>query len=107
LYNNVPPGDEALLNTGLIYTHYGYPRRDYQTSLDYFKRLIKVFPQSPLGGHSKIWIGILRENERLSREIEELNKTIKKSKQVDIELDEKRGSFQNDHHVFKKDISGG
>jgi tetratricopeptide (TPR) repeat protein len=90
LYGNVPPGDEALFNMGLIYTHYGYPKRDYQKSLDYFKRLMKIFPQSPLVGHSKIWIGILQENERLNIEIEELKKTIKKSKQVDIEIDEKK-----------------
>jgi tetratricopeptide (TPR) repeat protein len=90
LYNHVPPGDEALFNMGLIYSHYGYPKRDYQKSLDYFKRVIKVFPQSPLARHSKMWIGILQENERLNREIEELKKTIKKSKQVDIEIDEKK-----------------
>lgn len=90
LYDNVPPGDEALFNTGLIYAHYGYPKRDYQKSLDHFKRLVKVFPQSPFAGQAKIWIGLLQENERLKREIEELNKTIKKSKEVDIEIDEKK-----------------
>jgi tetratricopeptide (TPR) repeat protein len=90
LYGNVPPGDEALFNGGLIYAHGGYPKRDYQKSLDYFKRLVKVFPQSPFAGQAKIWIGILQENEKLKREIEELNKTINKSKQVDIEIDEKK-----------------
>jgi len=111
LYDNVPPGDEALFNTGLIYAHYGYPKRDYQKSLDHFKRLLKVFPRSPFAGQAKVWIGILQENERLNREtedsnksikksqqenerlkreIEELNKTIKESKQVDIEIDEKK-----------------
>jgi len=90
LYGHVPPGDEALFNTGLIYAHYGYAKRDYKKSLDIFKRLVKVFPQSPLAGQAKIWIGILQENERLTREIEEVNKTLKKSKQVDIELDEKK-----------------
>jgi tetratricopeptide (TPR) repeat protein len=90
LCNHVPPGDEALLNTGLIYAHYGYSKRDYQKSLDHFKRLTKVFPQSPLVGQAKMWIGILQENERLNREIEELNRTITKSKQIDIELDEKK-----------------
>jgi len=90
VYDNVPPGDEALFNTGLIYAHYEYPKRDYQKSLDHFKRLVKVFPQSPFAGQAKIWIGLLQENERLKREIEELNKTIKKSKQVDIEIDEKK-----------------
>jgi tetratricopeptide (TPR) repeat protein len=90
LYNNVPPGDEALFNMGLIYAHYGYPKRDYKKSLDLFKRLAKVFPQSPLVRQAKIWIGLLQENERLNIEIEELNKTIKKSKQIDIEIDEKK-----------------
>jgi tetratricopeptide (TPR) repeat protein len=90
LYGNVPPGDEALFNMGLIYAHYEYPKRDYKKSLDLFKRLTKVFPQSPLVGQAKIWIGLLQENERLNTEIEELKKAIKKSKQVDIELDEKK-----------------
>jgi outer membrane protein assembly factor BamD (BamD/ComL family) len=90
LYDNIPPGDEALFNLGLIYAHYGYPKRDYKKSLDLFKRLVKMFPQSPLAGQAKLWIGILQENERLNREIEELKKTIKKSKQVDIEIEEKK-----------------
>jgi len=90
LYDNVPPGDEALFNTGLIYAHYGYPKRDYQKSLDIFKRLVRVFPDSPFARQAKVWIGILQENVRLRREIEELNKTIKKSKQVDIEIGEKK-----------------
>lgn len=111
LYGNVPPGDEALFNMGLIYAHYGYPERDYKRSLDLFKRVVNVFPQSPLAGQAKIWIEIIQDNERLNREIEELdkgfkksqqeneklnrkieelNKTIKKSKQVDIEIDEKK-----------------
>lgn len=90
LFENNPPGDEALFNVGLIYAHWGYPKRDYKKSLDYFRRLVTVFPQSPFAGQAKIWIGILQENERLNREIGELNKTIKKSKQVDIEIDEKK-----------------
>jgi outer membrane protein assembly factor BamD (BamD/ComL family) len=90
LYDNIPPGDEALFRVGLIYAHHGYPKKDYQKSLDHFKKLVKVFPQSPFASQAKIWIGILQENERLSREIGELNMTIKKSKQVDIEIDEKK-----------------
>lgn len=109
-YGNIPPGDESLFMTGLIYAHYGNPGRDYEKPLAVFKRLVKVFPQSPLSGEAKIWIGILQEqakltaktedlnkgirklqseNERLQREIDELKMTIKKSKQVDIEIDGK------------------
>jgi len=49
-----------------------------------------VYPQSPLVVQAKIWIGILQENERLNNEIEELNKAIKKTKEVDIEIEEKK-----------------
>ncbi len=111
LCDSIPPGDEALFNMGLIYAHYGYSERDYKKSLDLFRRLVKVFPRSPLAGQAKIWIEILQENERLNRETEEsnkvikksqqendrlkkeigeLNKAIRKSKQVDIEIDEKK-----------------
>ncbi len=111
LYHNIPPEDKALFNIGLIYAHYGYAKRDYGKSLEHFKRVVEIFPQSPFVPPSRIWMGILQENERLireneeskkslkelrqenerlKREIEELNKTIKKSKQVDIEIDEKK-----------------
>ncbi len=89
-YGDVPPGDEALFIMGLIYAHCGYPKKDYRKSIDLFKRLVKVFPRSPRAGQAKLWIGVVQENERLSREIEELNKTLKKSKQVDIDLEEKK-----------------
>lgn len=96
-HGNIPPGDEALFNLGLIYAHYGYSKRDYEKSLDYFKRLVKVFPRSPLAGQAKLWIGILQkqeklstENERLNKENEELKITIKKSKQVDLDIDVKK-----------------
>ncbi|MBP1762521.1 MAG: tetratricopeptide repeat protein [Firmicutes bacterium] len=108
---NVSPSDESLFNMALIYAHAGYSKRNPDKSLDYFKRLVKVFPHSPLAGQAKIWIGILKEhkklstevedlnrsisksyseNERLNQEIEDLKMTIRKSKQVDIEIDGKK-----------------
>lgn len=111
LIGNAPPGDEALFNIGLIYAHHGYSKRNYGKSLDHFKKLVKVFPRSPLAGKAKIWIGVLQEyekqnaemedanksvkkmqmeNERLNKEIEELKKTITKSKQIDIEIEGKK-----------------
>ncbi len=111
LYDRTPLGDEALFNTGLIFAHDAYPKKDYKKSLDAFKRLVNVFPQSPFAGQASIWIQVLQaneksraeveelskavkecrqENQRLSREVEELNAAIHKSKQIDIEIDEKR-----------------
>ncbi len=38
-------------------------------------------------------MGLLHDNERSKREIEALNKAIKKSKQVDMEIEEKKKGF--------------
>jgi tetratricopeptide (TPR) repeat protein len=73
--------DEALFNLGLIYAHSGNPQRDLEKSLDFFKRLIKNYPKSPLVEQAKILVGTLEENQ-------ELNKVINKLKQVDIEIEQ-------------------
>jgi tetratricopeptide (TPR) repeat protein len=78
-----PPEDEALFNMGLIYAHVDNPKKDYGKSLDYFKRMMKGYPKSPFVEQAKIWMGVLQENEKL-------NQIIEKSKQVDIEIEEKK-----------------
>jgi len=76
LGDNKPPADEALFNMGLIYSHYGYQKKDYKESLNLFKKLVRDFPGSPLVVQAKIWIGVLE--------------VIEKTKQVDIEIEEKK-----------------
>jgi outer membrane protein assembly factor BamD (BamD/ComL family) len=71
-----PPGDEALFNMGLIYIHNDNPRKNYKKSLQMFKRLKHDFPKSPLFEEANIWIGLLE--------------VIEKSKQADIEIEEKK-----------------
>jgi tetratricopeptide (TPR) repeat protein len=78
-----PPEDEALFNIGLIYAHSNNPRKDYGKSLDYFKKMMQYYPKSPLVEQAKIWVEMLQENERL-------NQIIEKSKQVDIEIEQKK-----------------
>jgi tetratricopeptide (TPR) repeat protein len=85
-----PPADEALFNIGLIHAHPGYPKRDTAKSLALFKRLIKDHPRSPWVEQAKTWVAVLQENEKLSHSNEELNRVIEKSKQVDIEIEEKK-----------------
>jgi tetratricopeptide (TPR) repeat protein len=82
--------DEALFQMGLIFIHPGNPKKDYGKSMNYFKKLIKDFPQSSWSELAKIWTGMLQENERLSQTVDKLNQTIEKSKQVDIEIEEKK-----------------
>ncbi len=77
------PKDEALFNLGLVYAHEGNPKKDFSKSLDFFKRLIRDHPRSPLVGQAKIWAGLLQE-------YDSLNQVIQKLKQVDIEVEERK-----------------
>ncbi|MEW6616743.1 MAG: tetratricopeptide repeat protein [Thermodesulfobacteriota bacterium] len=69
-----PPGDEAIFNMGLIYTHPKNHKKNFKKSLSFFQRLIKNYPQSPLTEQARIWIGVLQ--------------MIEKSKEVDVEIEE-------------------
>jgi outer membrane protein assembly factor BamD (BamD/ComL family) len=73
-YANTSPGDEALFNMGLIYAHYGYPKKDYRKSISFFQKIVEGYPKSPLTEQAKIWVEVLQ--------------VIEKSKQVDIEIEE-------------------
>jgi hypothetical protein len=73
---NMPPGDEALMNMGLISIHYANPKKDYQKALGYFLRLEREFPTSPLVEEAKTWAGVIQAFE--------------KSRQVDIEIEQKK-----------------
>lgn len=84
------PADEALFNIGLICIHPGNSKKDYGKSLGFFRRLIKDYPESPWSAQAKVWTALLQENEKLKSSIEELNEVIEKSRQVDIEIEEKR-----------------
>jgi len=85
-----PLEDEALFQMGLIYAHPGNSKKDYGKSINYFKKLMKDYPQSPWSDMAKVWTGMIQENERLNQAVDKLNQTIEKSKQVDIEIEEKK-----------------
>lgn len=85
-----PPGDEALFSMGLIYAHFGNPRKDYGKSIVFLKKLVKDYPQSAFAEQARIWVRVLQENEKLEQTIQKLNQIIEESKQVDIEIEEKK-----------------
>ena len=94
---NMYPEDEAFLNLGLIYAHPGNPKRDPDKAAASFKKVLTFFPESRFAGQAKILIGVVQkyekmtqENERLEKEVQELKTTIKKSKQIDLEIDLKK-----------------
>ena len=83
LAHNKPPADEALFNLGLVFAHVGNPKRDNRAAINNFTRVVKEHPQSPWVDQAKAWVGVLQANEKLAG-------TLEKSKQVDIEIEEKR-----------------
>jgi len=85
-----PPADEALFNIGLIYAHVENPKKDYRKALGSFRKLMRDYPQSPWGDQARIWVGVLQANEELAQTNEKLNQQIERSKEVDLEIEEKR-----------------
>jgi outer membrane protein assembly factor BamD (BamD/ComL family) len=75
---------------GFIYAHPGNSKKDFGKSISYFKKLMKDYPQSPWSDMARIWTGMIHENERLNQAVDKLSLTIEKSKQVDIEIEEKK-----------------
>ncbi len=71
-----PPGDQALLDLGLISAHYANPKKDYKKALGYFLRVEREFPKSPLVEEARIWVSVLRAFE--------------KAKQVDMEIEARK-----------------
>ncbi len=67
LFEDRPPGDEALFNQGLLYSHVDNPKRDYRKAMDLFRKLVKDYPKSLLVEQSKVWIGVLQMNEKLTQ----------------------------------------
>jgi len=77
------PRDRALFNLGLIYAHGENPKKDYGKSLFYFNKVITDYPESPLTPEAKLWVKMLQENQQLLE-------MIKKVKEVDIAVEEKK-----------------
>ena len=86
-----PPGDEALFNVALIYTHYANPKKDYKVSLFYFNTLINYYPQSPLITQAKMWVNMLNLIEK--RRKKRVPEKEKKKEIKEVELKEK-----NEYH---------
>ena len=83
LANNKPPADEGIFYLGVINANTANPKRDNRLAAGYFNRVIREYPQSSWVDQAKAWVGVLQANDKLAE-------TLEKSKQVDIEIEEKR-----------------
>jgi len=71
-----PRRAHALYNMGLIYADFKNPHRDFGKAIMYFEKVIKEYPESIFALRARIWKDVLI--------------SIEKSKQIDIEIEEKK-----------------
>jgi tetratricopeptide (TPR) repeat protein len=77
-----PPEDEALFNMGLVYAHFGNPKKDYKKSIDLFLKVLNDYPRSHLAVEAKIWVGVLIESTESIKKAERLKEAIKELERV-------------------------
>ncbi len=89
---NVSPGDHALYNMGRICILTQENEEGYQDCLEYFKRLVRDFPESDLKKEATIWIrllSVLIEEQRTLQKLER-NLQINQEKIKDLKRLSKR-----------------
>jgi hypothetical protein len=114
--------DVALFNMGMVSASSLNPRKNYPRALVCFTTLVNDHPQSALIEQTKLWIQVLKEQEKvahekqrvleekqkiiedkrtlirerelMSQEKEQLKYTVEKSRQVDIEIEKLRRQTQ-------------
>jgi len=104
-------GDQALYAMGLSYAFPEYPDANYETSLNLFKMLIRKYPESGYITRAKILISVLERTIEKEKEVEEKNRKtelleeelktehkkigellnqIKRLKEIDLGIEEKK-----------------
>jgi tetratricopeptide (TPR) repeat protein len=69
--------DEALFNMGLVYAHFGNPKRNYEKSLNLFLKILNDYPETHLLEQTKILVGVLLENLETNKKFEKLKEIVK------------------------------
>ena len=78
LLNRFPQqyGSHALYMMGLIYANPEYTYANYDISIHFFKKLVEEYPESVFIVKAKIWIRLLNQNIQYAEKIDKENKRI-------------------------------
>jgi len=88
--------EEALFHMGLIYAHFGNPKKDYKKSLDLFLKILNDYPEGHLTEQTKIWVGVLLENLKITKKLEKLVKAVKDREETKERFREPRKTKQRE-----------
>lgn len=104
-------GSHALYMMGLIYANPEYTYVNYEISIHFFKKLVKEYPDSVFKDKAKIWIWLLNQNMDYAEKVDKKNKRnaflenelktekkeiinlqnqIKRLKEIDLGIEEKK-----------------
>jgi outer membrane protein assembly factor BamD (BamD/ComL family) len=72
-----PVQEEALFDMGLVYAHFGNPKRDYGKSVGFFLKILNDYPESRLLEQAKVWVGVLQANLETTKSLEKLKASMK------------------------------
>ncbi len=105
-YPSRHPGDQAAFNIGLIFAHHANPERDFEKSIESFKRVIRDFPPGAFTEEARVWTGMLyscqevkgqlAESTRQLAEVrEELKITEEELEDINAKLDEAKSKRED------------
>lgn len=69
-------GEHALYMMGMIYANPEYTYVNYDISIHFFQKLVKEYPESVFKNRAEIWISLLNQNTDYAKTIDEKNKRI-------------------------------
>ena len=101
------PIDEALFSIALIHAHFDNLARDYRKSLIALRKLIKDYPGSPLAQQAKVIVGLIQNNNSLSRRVERLNSIIDRAAKSRYRQRREKGGAGEKAGKAGKDENGG
>jgi len=88
--------EEALFDMGLVYAHFGNPKRDYGKSINLFLRILNDYSEGRFVEEAKIWVGVLQANLETTKTLENLRRSMKDREERRAGLREPRKTRQED-----------
>jgi chromosome segregation ATPase len=92
----------AHIHLAHLYLYSKNPNRDYQKALKHLEIYASLEPELAGDPDVESWYAVLKEMERLSKKIEELNDKIQKSQQQILALNKNNRKLVNKNKKYKK-----
>lgn len=76
-----PPEDEALFTMGLIYAHFGNPKKDHDQAVKCFVRVVNDYPNSRWADQARVWIGVFQEQQTIHQALQQSKRAVEEARQ--------------------------